>query len=604
MIMITNEFLAGFELISFDVFDTLLLRPFARPTDLFRKLEHDTGANGFAEARIAAEKRANRRARQKGLTEARFDEIYAEIPKWAAMKEKELEAERQCLVANPEVVAVWNAAKAMGKKVVIASDMYLPAPFLKDVLTSNGIDGWDGFYLSNECQAQKWSGALYDLVLKDFGLPPEKVLHIGDNNHSDVLSANQRGIVAYGYQKVIDRFFAECPFAKSFSRAGENDFLCGALSLGWHLYKFNHPGWTYWNRLGFLFAGVLGFAYMSMVGEDARCRGMDRLLFVMRDGYVLERIFKVLFPDLRTDLIWGSRAQAVLATRYMGRTAIGIDARRKYILKCLRDRLGVSLSDCEESEYLQTGKLPRHADSALDQAGREVANEVKAYVEQFQIDPVHTAIVDGTSTHFTMQRFFGSMVGRDLFTYYLFTNLPVENGLTMTCADWDLRYLRFAEFLFGSPHPPLEGIRAGKTVFAEEVHVFERFKMQHSEEIAAGAADCAAVLKRFGVGVSHSLWMDWNDAFMDNQSPEDCEHMALARDSIAIDHTKEFSPVIVPPAARVPVVKVFGRTLLGARRCRIGTVRSVEVYFLNRIRIAKFKRRALFNRIEKLVLKR
>ena len=80
MTMLTEEFLAGFELISFDVFDTLLLRPFARPTDLFRKLEHDTGANGFAEARIAAEKRANRRARQKGLTDARFDEIYAEIP--------------------------------------------------------------------------------------------------------------------------------------------------------------------------------------------------------------------------------------------------------------------------------------------------------------------------------------------------------------------------------------------------------------------------------------------------------------------------------------------------------------------------------------------
>ena len=196
------------------------------------------------------------------------------------------------------------------------------------------------------------------------------------------------------------------------------------------------------------------------------------------------------------------------------------------------------------------------------------------------------------------------MVGRDLFTYYLFTNLPVENGLTMTCADWDLRYLRFAEFLFGSPHPPLEGIRDGKTVFAEEVHVFERFKMQHSEEIAAGAADCAAVLKRFGVGVSHSLWMDWNDAFMDNLTPEDHEHMSLARDSIAIDHTKEFSPVIVLPAERVPVVKLFGRTLLGARKCRIGTVRGAELFLLNRIRIAKFKRRDLFNRIGRFVLRR
>ena len=604
MTMLTKEFLDGFELISFDVFDTLLLRPFVKPTDLFRKLEYDTGAKGYAKARIAAEKRANRRARQKGLTEAKFDEIYAEMPKWAAMKEKELEAERQCLVANPEIVAIWNMAKTMGKKVVVASDMYLPAEFLKGVLKSNGIDGWDGFYLSNECQAQKWSGALYDLVLKDFGLSPEKVLHIGDNHHSDVISANQCGIIAYGYQKVIDKFFAECPFAKSFSKIGERDFLCGALALGWHLFKFDHPDWTYWNRLGFLFAGVLGFVYMNMVGEDAKRRGIDRLLFIMRDGYVLERIFKVLFPDLRTDLIWGSRAQAVLATRYMGCTAIGIDSRRKYILKCLRDKLDVRLSDCEESEYLRSGELPQYASQVLDKAGSQVQDEVKAYVAQFQIDPLHTAMVDGISTHFTMQRFFSSIVGKDIFAYYLFTNLPVVNGLAMTCADWDLWYLRFAEFLFGSPHPPLQGVRDGKTVFAEDVHFFERFKMQHSEEIAVGAVDCAAVLKRFKVVVSHSLWMDWNDAFMGNLAPEDCEHMALARDSIAVDHTKEFSPIIVPPAERVPVVKLFGRTLLGARKCRIGIVRGVELFFLNRIRIAKFKRRTLFSRIERLVLRR
>ena len=44
--------------ISFDIFDTLLLRPYAKPTDLFKHLEKLENAQGFAAERVMAEKRA------------------------------------------------------------------------------------------------------------------------------------------------------------------------------------------------------------------------------------------------------------------------------------------------------------------------------------------------------------------------------------------------------------------------------------------------------------------------------------------------------------------------------------------------------------------
>ena len=95
-----TRLLPSFDVVSFDIFDTLLLRPFLKPTDLFWKLERDEGAKGFAEDRIAGERRAHAKARAAGRVEATFQEIYEEIPKWAGMMGKELEAEKICLTAN------------------------------------------------------------------------------------------------------------------------------------------------------------------------------------------------------------------------------------------------------------------------------------------------------------------------------------------------------------------------------------------------------------------------------------------------------------------------------------------------------------------------
>ena len=128
-----SSLISAFDVISFDIFDTLLLRPLPDPQDVWRMVKETSGAKGFAEARRTADARTYAAATKCG-GETTLDEAYALIPAWACMKDKELACEDQLLVPNPEVVALWRKAGELGKKRVIVSDMYLPAVFVKKLL--------------------------------------------------------------------------------------------------------------------------------------------------------------------------------------------------------------------------------------------------------------------------------------------------------------------------------------------------------------------------------------------------------------------------------------------------------------------------------------
>ncbi len=70
-----QEKIDRFDYVSFDVFDTLLLRPYAKPTDLFQHMESNEGISGFAKARVSAEGNT----RSKECPEVTLEEIYGNI---------------------------------------------------------------------------------------------------------------------------------------------------------------------------------------------------------------------------------------------------------------------------------------------------------------------------------------------------------------------------------------------------------------------------------------------------------------------------------------------------------------------------------------------
>ena len=90
------------KIISFDIFDTLLVRPYFKPADLFLHLEKMHSLSGFALARMAAEQEARLHNPQK--EDITFEEIYAEIDeRFKAAKSLETELEKQVLRTNPEL---------------------------------------------------------------------------------------------------------------------------------------------------------------------------------------------------------------------------------------------------------------------------------------------------------------------------------------------------------------------------------------------------------------------------------------------------------------------------------------------------------------------
>lgn len=124
----------------------------------------------------------------------------------------EAEVETECLVQrlDERIVALLKEAKARGLQVHCVSDFYLPEALLRRVMAHHGIEAlFDGVFVSSESLKTKRSGRLYDLVLGELGFEPSSVLMIGDNEHSDVRMAEEKGLASHLVDRAAQRTFYE-----------------------------------------------------------------------------------------------------------------------------------------------------------------------------------------------------------------------------------------------------------------------------------------------------------------------------------------------------------------------------------------------------------
>ena len=172
------------DVISFDIFDTLLKRPYEKPTDLFWELEKREGCTGFGYARIEAERKARERYCER--EDVTLDQIYQEMgSQYKYLKDKEMQLEKEVLTVNDPVYEVYQYALRKRKKIIICSDMYLPKAFLKSTLRTNGYQDFDRVYVSSDIMRTKSSGNLFEHVLRELDVRNTSVLHIGDDLESD-----------------------------------------------------------------------------------------------------------------------------------------------------------------------------------------------------------------------------------------------------------------------------------------------------------------------------------------------------------------------------------------------------------------------------------
>lgn len=196
--------LDGIELVSFDIFDTLLHRSCGEPSAVFRIVEQifleENPVPGFSfhKERVEAERRARRKVGPN--TEVTLDEIYRELPFSSQDRAELMELEIACEIAvcepNWDVVRVYDAIRR-NHTVVLASDMYLPQWVISEILRNCGIEGYDRLYLSSEYRLMKRNGALFKRVIDDYGVSPSNILHIGDHPLADWKAPKQLGMEAF-----------------------------------------------------------------------------------------------------------------------------------------------------------------------------------------------------------------------------------------------------------------------------------------------------------------------------------------------------------------------------------------------------------------------
>lgn len=195
--------LSKFDYVSFDIFDTLVFRPFALPTDLFYQLEQEQGLHDFHDVRIQAERDA-RQLSGKPNGEVDINDIYAILKKRynlnveAAIR-AEVDAEIGCCYANPEMRALYEALLSRGCHIIATSDMYLPSAYLRELLDHCGYTEIEPIFVSCEHGAGKSGGNLQRSVQAVLN-PNASFVHIGDNFEADV-----RGSKSAGWQAIYYR---------------------------------------------------------------------------------------------------------------------------------------------------------------------------------------------------------------------------------------------------------------------------------------------------------------------------------------------------------------------------------------------------------------
>jgi FMN phosphatase YigB (HAD superfamily) len=297
-------------LVIFDIFDTLLVRPMLDPEQIKAVVARRAGAgigDAYLQWRVKAENAARAQAgRDVGLP-AIIDELGRmaglDQPSVQRLVDLETSVELASVGPRPDLPALLRHAASCGKRVVLASDMYLPRATIETMLEKFGIDGWHALYVSSDVGMRKDAGILYDHILKQHSVSPDEVLVVGDNERSDFQIPADRGMRTLHVLRAVELARASRRLMPLIERAEQGGELDDDIALGLIVRRFFSQGFhprfdadaivptPDARAIGYMVAGPLCVAFVQWLLARARTDGVARLFFLAREGQFLKQVF-------------------------------------------------------------------------------------------------------------------------------------------------------------------------------------------------------------------------------------------------------------------------------------------------------------------------
>ncbi|HEX7168706.1 MAG TPA: hypothetical protein VF230_17130, partial [Acidimicrobiales bacterium] len=283
----------------------------------------------FARLRRDAETQARKDHPNPATPEVTLEEIYGYLTKTFGGRSAdelaavEVEFERSITVPDLEVVALARLAQQrFGTRVALVSDTYFSVEQLQRLLDREAFhDVRFDVVLTSSTRGTGKGQQLFEELLAQVDVAPEKILHVGDHHVSDVTSPQRFGIRTVHYHK----------FVGDLARILDREI---GVKEG-HIYRKNprlHPllgdhGMTalrakaatrfvcddvapdlvpYW-QFGASILGPIFSGFAEWVGQRAEALGADVVHCFMREGEFLSRLVNEAGAGPKAQPLWISR---------------------------------------------------------------------------------------------------------------------------------------------------------------------------------------------------------------------------------------------------------------------------------------------------------
>jgi len=455
--------------ISFDIFDTLITRHWYSPTEVFTFMEKEVNdisrgkIDNFRQIRVFSQQEAMKNAQKIDEQDVTLDAIYDFMAGYFDLDKSMLERVKKAETRN-EIASIrarnsgkdkFDYCMSRGYVVILTSDMYLPKEVITEMLEKVGINNYYKFYLSSELKKRKHGGDLFRLVLKDLKILPKDILHVGDNPAGDITSATSLGINAVKTPKSSELFARNgnnCKGVDDFFKKNRTETSSLVMSLIADRFFDSTDSMqkdTLFNtdqfQMGYMAYGPFMYSYSKWIQEEAKKKGITKLLFLSRDGKLMMDAYNALYQGgeefIDNDYVYSSRKviklssldsmnkvwQVVRSPIYS--TTLGSWLKNQFDLdttdidyKYIHDNGFESLDQAignkvnKEALYL----LCKDLSPVIFQVAQKNKEAYISYLKSKGVNKANVAVVD-IGYAGTMQKFFHNYLDNDVFGLYLAT---------------------------------------------------------------------------------------------------------------------------------------------------------------------------------------
>ena len=492
------------EVVSFDLFDTLVTRKVYSYMDIFELVDLELKNRGivipdFARRRLAAEKELSKEAAPT------LERIYKEVLRGIGgsflsaeeLAEMEWETDLGTMLRRDAIYEIYQKAVGSGKTVIITTDSYYSLDRIEKLLTKFGMDGYERVFVSCEEGTSK-TLKLYDLVVAQYGkCGKDVILHIGDDEVADIADAKNRGLDTY-------RIFSGQDLFDALGGLGTEELvklLSDRLKCGLFISRlFNDPFQfeseerkvcvSDAKNIGFLFCGAMVSDFTLWLRERVEAEDIKQVLFCARDGYLMGRLYRMIDDKTKSVYFLASRAAAIRAGMEEDSDIDYVDSMKYFGTSedALKTRFGIEMSDMDENSR-------RH--SILQKASEQKTN-YKKYIEKLYVTDGKTAMFDFVAKG-TTQMYLERVFERRMKGFYFLQLEPefmADKGLSIEPFYSDkekncsaiFEHYYILETILTSPYSQLEEFDGdGNPVFATETR--NERDIQCFEQMQKGLAE-------------------------------------------------------------------------------------------------------------------